>query len=369
METGCLAYYKQMNPGESNDSDVIQILIGISMRGESSLSHPTLGPWFGPQSAPPSQRPSTAKPKRDEKLSGSALHRKRQASESQNRVYTFKHLPNWEEHVDYYKELHLVSSKTSPFETRYVGLPQTFISLPHPEIIRTQTRYVEDRSKYPIPVTFDRSSAHYKASSTPNLCILPGEGSIQLPPLGQKASSIRQDKKFSSSKNLLYTESSQYQRTNYFVDSTLQALSTSLDVLKFDPPSDPRLKTYYDNEMRNGLVKPFAVRKPTSKKLEKLLVTCQNDSLNLENMIQSLCKSIPSADDRGRSTDKTERMAYRGNILNSPATTKQNPSKPSTDQVNNSLLDQFSYEVNKVDYDSPLDLQVYKLTNTLCYVF
>ena len=344
---------------EPSETDVISTLIQTSKPFGTATSTATFGPWIGLQAVPPLQLTTSVKQKREEKQNLTATQRKRSGLQSGVSNYKFEHFPDWEEYINCYKDVHTAKSQKNPFEMRYSGLPQTFISLPHPQCIRLQVRYVEDRSKYPIPVAMERANYPFKTSSTPNLCLIPADGAIQLPPLEvQRIPSIKPEKRFIYPKNVTYIDLTRYNRANYFADSTLVPLSNSIDVLRVDPRSESKFKARMSNqiEAKNVTLRPFDTRPQTSRKLEKLLVTCENDALNLENMIQSLCKSIPSSKPEQESTI-SEKAANKRNKVNSPLT-KQVAYTPSAEKINDSLFNQFSYAGNKVDYDSPLDLQV-----------
>ena len=344
---------------EQSETDVIYILIQKSKPFGTTPSTATLGPWIGLQAAQPPQLTTSVKQKRDEKQILTATQRKRSGLQSEVRSYKFEHLPDWEEYINCYKDAHTAKNQKNPFEMRCMGLPQTFISLPHPEGIRLQVRYVEDRSKYPIPIAMQKIDYNtFKTSSTPNLCLIPAVGTIQLPPLEvQRTPSLRQEKRFIYPKNVVYLDPTRCHKANYFSDSTLISLSNSIDVLRVDTTSETKFKARMGNhnEAKSVNLRPFDTRPQTSRKLEKLLVTCENDALNLENMIQILCKSIPSAKQEENPT--SDKLANKRNKDISPLT-KQVSYTPSAEQINDSLFNQFSYEGNKVDYDSPLDLQV-----------
>ena len=344
---------------EPSETDVIDILILKSKPFGGTNSTATLGPWIGLQAGQPPQLSSSVKQKRDEKQTTATAQRKRSGIQNVTCIYKFEHFPDWEEYINCYKEAHTAKIQKNPFAMRYAGLPNTFISLPYPENIRLQVRYVEDRSRYPIPVAMEKQNYNFKTSSTPNLCLIPADGTVQLPPLEvQRLPSIRLDSKFIYPKNIAYMDNTRCGRSNYFADSTLMALSNSIDILRVDPPSESKFKARMSNqnEAKNVNLRPFDTRPQTSRKLEKLLVTCENDALNLENMIQSLCKSIPSAKQEQESST-SDRITNKRNKVVSPPT-RQVAYTPSAEHLNDSLFNQFSYEGNRVDYDSPLDLQV-----------
>ena len=250
--------------------------------------------------------------------------------------------------MEAYNEKHTAKNQINPFVTRYMGIPQTFISLPHPDCTRSALRYVEDRNIYPIPVALGRCHDG-KTNSTPNLCLLPSEGTTHLPPLEvQRMPSEKQEKekRFVYPKNVVYIDPN---NSNFFAETALQVLSSNVNAIKFEQPFDKfkgRMVSQNDSKYL----------KQSSRKLEKLLVTCENDALNLENMIESLCKSIPSVKQEHEAvpSDKLTKKRNKENTFIS----KELSYSPSFEQINDSLLNQLASDGSKVDYDSPLDLQV-----------
>eukprot|EP00800_Vazella_pourtalesii_P008324 TRINITY_DN21967_c0_g1_i1.p1 TRINITY_DN21967_c0_g1~~TRINITY_DN21967_c0_g1_i1.p1 ORF type:complete len:258 (-),score=51.46 TRINITY_DN21967_c0_g1_i1:131-799(-) len=131
-------------------------------------------------------------------------------------------------------------------------------------------------------------------------------------------------------------------------------MSSNVDAMRCEQPFDSKFKGRIVNQNDAKYLKQ------SSRKLEKLLVTCENDALNLENMIQSLCKSIPSSkQEQEVASLSSDKLAKKGNKDNSHSTfiSKELSHSPSFEQINDSLLNQLASDGNKVDYDSPLDLQ------------
>ena len=327
---------------DANENDVIQILIHISKPYSTICSTATLGPWIGSQAA---QITPLIKQKRED----TQAMRKKSSLPYQTRVYTFQHFSDIHQYIEAYNENHTAKNQINPFSTRYIGIPQTFISLPHPDYTRSALHYTEDKNRYPIPVALGKCQDG-KTNSTPNLCLIPTEGTTHLPPLEvQRMPSARQEKekRFVYPKNVVYIDPN---NSNYFAETALQVLSNNVDSMKYEQPFDSKFKGRMVSQIDTKYLKQ------SSRKLEKLLVTCENDALNLENMIQSLCKSIPSVKQEQEAMP-SDRLAKKRN-KDSTFVSNELSYSPSFDQINDSLLNQLASDRNKVDYDSPLDLQV-----------
>ncbi|KAI6652805.1 hypothetical protein LOD99_4191 [Oopsacas minuta] len=332
---------------DTSETDIIQILIHISKPYATNTSTATLGPWIGSQAAQSTQLTPSVKQRREDRPGT----RKRSGVQSQNRVYTFQHFSDRYQYIQAYNDEHTAKNQSNPFSTRYIAIPQTFISLPHPDCNRAQLRYVEDQNKYPIPIALGKTN-NCKTNSTPNLCLLPGDGATQLPPIEvQRNPSARQEKRFVHPKSIVYIDPTRSTKANTFTDSALNILSNSFDVLRCKPQFDSKFKGRLTNQADS------INSKQTCRKLEKLLVTCENDALNLENMIQNLCKSIPSVKLELKQEETSSDKLAKKRIKDNPSLTKEVFYEPSAEQINDSLLNQLAYDCNKVDYDSPLDLQ------------